>query len=74
MVYGKSVDLFLGRIVPNEGSVWYKSNARGGVPRVSQKSELSRFPPDNMCNEILKLSETFKGSGYSFEGMMTREE
>ncbi len=27
-----------------------------------------------LCNEILKLSETFKGSGYSFEGAMTREE
>lgn len=27
-----------------------------------------------LCNEILKLSETFKGSGYSFEGMVTREE
>jgi hypothetical protein len=27
-----------------------------------------------LCNELLKLSETFKGSGYSFEGAVTREE
>ena len=47
MVYGKSVDLFLGRIVLNEGSVCYKSNAGRGVPWVTQKSELSRHLSDN---------------------------
>ena len=52
-----------------------KASYRGSLQTTNFIHKARGFTSDRtLCNEILKLSETFKGSGYSFEGMMTREE